>query len=55
MSNNDMSNSNLQLNEEGKLQHFLGIEGLNQQVLTQILDKMICVQELVERNLLLFL
>jgi aspartate carbamoyltransferase catalytic subunit len=31
-------NSNLQLNREGKLQHFLTIEGLSRQLLTEILD-----------------
>lgn len=33
-----MTNGNLQLDNNGKLQHFLGIEGLNQPVLTEILD-----------------
>lgn len=33
-----MTNGNLQLDNNGKLQHFLGIEGLNQPVLTKILD-----------------
>ncbi|MFA9419533.1 MAG: aspartate carbamoyltransferase catalytic subunit [Gammaproteobacteria bacterium] len=30
--------TNIQLDENGKLQHFLSIEGLNQQILTEILD-----------------
>lgn len=29
---------NLQLNAQGKLQHFLSIEGLQQELLTEILD-----------------
>ncbi|MDD1627748.1 MAG: aspartate carbamoyltransferase catalytic subunit, partial [Methylococcaceae bacterium] len=29
---------NLQLNSEGKLKHFLTIEGLNKSLLTEILD-----------------
>lgn len=33
-----MSKHNLQLDENGKLKHFLGIEGLNLPVLTEILD-----------------
>jgi aspartate carbamoyltransferase catalytic subunit len=33
-----MPANNLQLDENGKLQHFLSIEGLNQQILTEILD-----------------
>ena len=33
-----MSANNLQLDENGKLQHFLSIEGLNQKILTEILD-----------------
>jgi len=34
----NMPANNLQLDENGKLQHFLSIEGLNQQILTEILD-----------------
>jgi len=33
-----MTDSNLQLDEQGKLRHFLSIEGLNQPILTEILD-----------------
>ena len=33
-----MPDNNLQLDETGKLRHFLSIEGLNQTVLTEILD-----------------
>ena len=33
-----MTNNNIQLDENGKLKHFLSIEGLNQAVLTEILD-----------------
>jgi len=33
-----MSKSNLQLNNNGKLKHFLDIEGLNKHILTEILD-----------------
>ncbi|MDJ0880277.1 MAG: aspartate carbamoyltransferase catalytic subunit [Gammaproteobacteria bacterium] len=33
-----MNNANLQLTDEGKLKHFLSIEGLNHAILTDILD-----------------
>ncbi|MBD3611368.1 MAG: aspartate carbamoyltransferase catalytic subunit, partial [Hydrogenovibrio crunogenus] len=33
-----LSTPNLQLNEQGKLRHFLTIEGLKQHHLTEILD-----------------
>lgn len=33
-----MTSSNLQLNNDGKLKHFLSIEGLNKTILTDILD-----------------
>ncbi len=33
-----MANNNLQLDDNGKLRHFLDIEGLNQAILTEILD-----------------
>ncbi|MDH5352888.1 MAG: aspartate carbamoyltransferase catalytic subunit [Gammaproteobacteria bacterium] len=33
-----MPDSNLQLDDNGKLRHFLSIEGLNQSILTEILD-----------------
>ena len=33
-----MSHSELQLDENGKLRHFLSIEGLNQAILSEILD-----------------
>ena len=29
---------NIQLDDNGKLRHFLGIEGLNQTIITEILD-----------------
>ena len=33
-----MKSNNLQLTEDGKLKHFLSIEGLNRAILTDILD-----------------
>ena len=33
-----MPGNNIQLDDNGKLQHFLSIEGLNQEILTEILD-----------------
>ena len=33
-----MNNSNIQLDEQGRLKHFLSIEGLKRQKLIEILD-----------------
>ena len=33
-----MSNSNIQLDDNGRLRHFLSIEGLDQTILNEILD-----------------
>ncbi len=41
---------NLQLNAQGKLQHFLSIEGLNRALLTEILDTAESFAEISEKN-----
>jgi len=41
---------NLQLNSQGKLQHFLSIEGLNKELLTEILDTAESFAEISEQN-----
>jgi len=41
---------NLQLNAQGKLQHFLSIEGLNKELLTEILDTAESFAEISEQN-----
>ena len=45
-----MSKHNLQLDKNGKLKHFLGIEGLNQPVLTEILDTAESFTSVTERT-----
>jgi aspartate carbamoyltransferase catalytic subunit len=45
-----MSKNNLQLDENGKLKHFLGIEGLNLPVLTEILDTAESFTSVTERT-----
>lgn len=45
-----MPASNLQLDENGKLLHFLSIEGLNQSILTEILDTAESFTSVTERN-----
>ncbi|MFT5659259.1 MAG: aspartate carbamoyltransferase catalytic subunit, partial [Gammaproteobacteria bacterium] len=45
-----MANQNIQLDENGKLKHFLGIEGLNLEVLTEILDTAESFTSVTERT-----
>ena len=45
-----MSANNLQLDENGKLRHFLSIEGLDQSTLTEILDTAESFTSVAERQ-----
>jgi len=45
-----MQTDNIQLDENGKLLHFLSIEGLNQAILTEILDTAESFTSVTERN-----
>ena len=45
-----MPASNLQLDENGKLRHFLSIEGLDQSILTEILDTAESFTSVAERQ-----
>ncbi len=46
-----MTSNNLQLTEDGKLKHFLSIEGLNKAILTDILDTAESFTSVTDRNI----
>ena len=46
-----LKSSTLQLNEQGQLRHFLGIEGLSRDLLTEILDTADSFLEVGERSI----